>query len=61
MSPRQTFTAVENVEICVLFDGTREQCAESKKQLNFKKKCLGSIQTLAVVIITIRQKENSFF
>lgn len=30
-SPRQTFAAVENVKICVLFDGTREQCAENKK------------------------------
>lgn len=30
VSPRQTFAAVENVKICVLFGGTREQCAENK-------------------------------
>lgn len=30
MSRRQTFAAVEDVKICVLFDGMREQCAENK-------------------------------
>lgn len=30
MSHRQTFTAVEDVKICVLFDGMKEQCEENK-------------------------------